>query len=142
MGHERLSSCACAHSPIERLDGGSHRDQGLYLWCFSAFTLSSVLCGIAWPANSLIGFRILQGMSGGLLAPMAQLMMARAAGKHMARVIGFTAIPASATTRTFFSFDHKLLRITTAKRASIEECDGELGVDWRYRGLPRIEVQC
>ena len=67
--------------------------RALYLWCFSAFTLSSALCGFAWSANSLIGFRILQGMSGGLMAPMAQIMMARAAGKHMARVIGFASIP-------------------------------------------------
>jgi EmrB/QacA subfamily drug resistance transporter len=65
----------------------------LYLWCFSTFTLCSALCGIAWSANSLIAFRVLQGMSGGLMAPMAQMMMARAAGKHMARVIGYAAVP-------------------------------------------------
>jgi EmrB/QacA subfamily drug resistance transporter len=67
--------------------------KALYLWCFSAFTLTSALCGLAWSANSLIGFRILQGMSGGLLAPMAQLIMARAAGEKMARVFGFAAMP-------------------------------------------------
>jgi EmrB/QacA subfamily drug resistance transporter len=67
--------------------------KALYLWCFSAFTLSSGLCALAWSANSLIGFRILQGMSGGLLAPMAQMMIARAAGKRMASVVGFAAIP-------------------------------------------------
>jgi EmrB/QacA subfamily drug resistance transporter len=67
--------------------------KSLYLWCFSAFTLSSALCGLAWSANSLIAFRILQGMSGGLMAPMAQMMMARAAGKHMARIIGYAAVP-------------------------------------------------
>lgn len=38
-------------------------------------------------------FRVLQGMSGGLLAPMAQMMLARAAGKHMARVMGYAALP-------------------------------------------------
>jgi EmrB/QacA subfamily drug resistance transporter len=67
--------------------------KSLYLWCFSAFTLSSALCGMAWSANSLIAFRVLQGMSGGLLAPMAQMMMARAAGRHMARVMGYAALP-------------------------------------------------
>jgi EmrB/QacA subfamily drug resistance transporter len=67
--------------------------RALYLWCFTAFTLSSCLCGLAWSANSLIGFRILQGMSGGLLAPMAQMVTARAAGKHMARVFGYAAMP-------------------------------------------------
>src|ERR1700728_3953201 len=67
--------------------------KSLYLWCFSAFTLSSALCGIAWSANALIAFRILQGMTGGLMAPMTQMMIARAAGKHMARVIGYAAVP-------------------------------------------------
>src|SRR5579863_9862585 len=67
--------------------------KALYLWCFAAFTLSSALCGAVWSANALIAFRILQGMSGGLLAPMTQMMIARAAGKHMARVIGYAAVP-------------------------------------------------
>ncbi|MGC1784984.1 MAG: MFS transporter, partial [Acidobacteriaceae bacterium] len=73
---------------VERIGAKS-----LYLWCFSVFTLSSALCGLAWSANSLISFRILQGMSGGLMAPMTQMMMARAAGKHMARIIGYAAVP-------------------------------------------------
>lgn len=67
--------------------------KALYLWCFSAFTLCSALCGLAWSASSLIGFRVLQGVSGGLLAPMTQMMIARAAGKHMARVAGYMALP-------------------------------------------------
>jgi len=67
--------------------------KALYLWCFSAFTLSSALCAFSWSANSLVGFRVLQGMSGGLLAPMAQMMMARHAGKHMVRVMGYAAVP-------------------------------------------------
>jgi EmrB/QacA subfamily drug resistance transporter len=67
--------------------------RAVYLWCFTAFTLSSALCGFAWSAGSLIGFRVLQGVSGGLLAPMAQMMIARAAGRQMARVVGYIAAP-------------------------------------------------
>jgi EmrB/QacA subfamily drug resistance transporter len=67
--------------------------KALYLWCFSAFTLTSALCGLAWSAPSLIAFRVLQGISGGLLAPMAQMMIARVAGQQMARVIGYAAVP-------------------------------------------------
>src|ERR1700728_991713 len=67
--------------------------KSLYLWCFPIFTLSSALCGLAWSANSLIGFRVLQGMSGGLMAPLTQMMMVRAAGKHVARVMGYAAVP-------------------------------------------------
>src|SRR6202051_2335106 len=65
---------------VERIGAKS-----LYLWFFSAFTLFSALCGLAWSANSLIGFRILQGLGGGLVAPLTRVMMARAAGRHMAR---------------------------------------------------------
>ncbi|MBE1160920.1 DHA2 family efflux MFS transporter permease subunit [Dyella acidiphila] len=67
--------------------------KAVYLWCIAAFTLSSALCGLAWSAHSLIAFRVIQGISGGLLAPMAQMMMARAAGRHMARVVGYAAVP-------------------------------------------------
>ncbi len=67
--------------------------KAVYIWCFAAFTVSSALCGLAWSANSLIGFRVMQGMCGGLLAPMAQMMVARAAGKNMAQVIGVSALP-------------------------------------------------
>jgi EmrB/QacA subfamily drug resistance transporter len=66
--------------------------KSVYLWCFAAFTLSSALCGLAWSATSLIAFRVIQGISGGLLAPMAQMVMARAAGRHMARVVGYAAV--------------------------------------------------
>ncbi|HVE23526.1 MAG TPA: DHA2 family efflux MFS transporter permease subunit [Acidocella sp.] len=67
--------------------------KSLYLWCFAGFTLSSALCGLAWSADALIAFRILQGVSGGLLAPMAQMMIAKTAGRHMARVAGYMALP-------------------------------------------------
>ncbi len=65
----------------------------LYLWCFATFTLTSALCGLAWSAGSLVGFRVLQGLSGGLLAPMTQMMMARVAGRNMAQVVGLAAMP-------------------------------------------------
>jgi len=65
----------------------------VYLGCFTAFTAASMFCGFATSAAALIGFRVLQGMAGGLLAPMAQMMTARAAGRHVARVMGFMVMP-------------------------------------------------
>jgi EmrB/QacA subfamily drug resistance transporter len=65
----------------------------LYLWCFSAFTLASLLCGTARTMNGLIFDRAIQGIAGGLLAPMAQMMMARVSGRHLARVMGYTTVP-------------------------------------------------
>jgi MFS family permease len=65
----------------------------LYLVCFSGFTLASALCALSWSAGSLIGFRLLQGVRGGLMAPMTQLMLVRVAGKHLVRVVGHAAAP-------------------------------------------------
>ncbi|WP_414448538.1 DHA2 family efflux MFS transporter permease subunit [Burkholderia sp. 22PA0099] len=65
----------------------------VYLVCFAAFTVTSALCGLAWSAGSLIAFRVLQGVTGGLLAPMAQMTIARVAGAQMARVVGYAAVP-------------------------------------------------
>jgi MFS family permease len=65
----------------------------LYLVSFSGFTLASALCALSWSAGSLIGFRLLQGVSGGLMAPMTQLMLVRVAGKHLVRVVGYAAVP-------------------------------------------------
>jgi MFS family permease len=64
----------------------------LYLICFSGFTFSSMLCALSWSANSLIGFRVLQGMTGGLMT-MVQLVIARAAGKNSVRIVGYAAVP-------------------------------------------------
>ena len=65
----------------------------VYLACFTAFTLTSLLCASAHSADSLIVFRILQGMAAGLLAPMAQMMIARVAGIYMARVMAIMVMP-------------------------------------------------
>ncbi len=65
----------------------------LYLWCFSAFTLASLLCGAARTLDELIWARVIQGAAGGLLTPMAQLMIVQVAGKHMARIMGYLAMP-------------------------------------------------
>ncbi len=65
----------------------------VYLCCFTLFTITSLLCGLATSAAMLIAFRALQGMAGGLLAPMSQMMTARIAGRHVARVMGFMVMP-------------------------------------------------
>ena len=65
----------------------------IFLGCFSGFVVCSMLCGVAQSIGVLIAFRVLQGVFGGLLAPMMQMMMARHAGRHMARVIGVAAMP-------------------------------------------------
>jgi DHA2 family multidrug resistance protein len=47
-----------------------------YLLCVALFTASSFLCGIAPNLESLIAFRVLQGLGGGGMAPVEQSMLA------------------------------------------------------------------
>jgi len=42
------------------------------------FTVASVLCGFAWSLESLLFFRVLQGLGGGGMAPLAQSILADA----------------------------------------------------------------
>ena len=65
----------------------------VYLGCFTLFTAASIGCGLAPTAGFLIAMRVVQGMSGGLLAPMAQMMIVRGAGRHVARVMGLMVVP-------------------------------------------------
>lgn len=65
----------------------------VYLGCFTVFTAASVLCGLVTSASALIAARVLQGLAGGLMAPMAQLMIARHAGRQMPRVMGLIVLP-------------------------------------------------
>jgi len=65
----------------------------VYLACFTLFTAASIGCGLAPTAGALIAMRVLQGMGGGLLAPMAQMMIVRGAGRHVARVMGLMVVP-------------------------------------------------
>src|SRR5581483_11386447 len=54
------------------------------------FALSSLLCGFAWSAGSLVAFRALQGLGGALLAPAALslLMTTFAEGRERNRALG------------------------------------------------------
>lgn len=59
------------------------------------FIGGSVLCGIAWSAGSLIAFRVVQGIGGGMLLPLAQTILAQAAGpERLGRVMAAVGVPA------------------------------------------------
>jgi MFS family permease len=49
-----------------------------FLICLGLFTLSSILCGFAPNLNALLLFRILQGLGGGGMVPVAQSILADA----------------------------------------------------------------
>jgi DHA2 family multidrug resistance protein len=47
-----------------------------YMICVATFTVSSLLCGFAWNLQSLVLFRILQGLGGGGMATSEQAILA------------------------------------------------------------------
>jgi EmrB/QacA subfamily drug resistance transporter len=66
----------------------------LYLMSITLFVAGSVLSGIAWSASSLIGFRVLQGLGGGMLMPAGMTILTRAAGpQRVGRVMAVIGVP-------------------------------------------------
>ncbi len=47
----------------------------LFIFCLCTFTVASVFCGAAPTLGAIIMFRIIQGMSGGILIPISQAIM-------------------------------------------------------------------
>src|SRR5882757_1261311 len=54
----------------------------MWLASLTLFLVGSMLCGMAWSASSLIAFRVIQGIGGGLLAPILPTMLVQAAGQR------------------------------------------------------------
>jgi EmrB/QacA subfamily drug resistance transporter len=52
----------------------------IYLSAVSLFMAGSALAGAAWSAESLILFRVLQGLGGGMLLPLSMTILTKAAG--------------------------------------------------------------
>ena len=80
------------------LTGWAARKYGakrVYIWSVVLFTLGSALCGVAESSTSLIAFRVVQGIGGGMIMPIAQMIMAEVAGpKRMGRVMSIVVMPA------------------------------------------------
>src|ERR687888_919655 len=58
----------------------------VWLASLGLFMLGSLLSGVAWSIGSLIAFRAVQGIGGGMIMPLGQTLLAQAAGPgRMAR---------------------------------------------------------
>jgi len=67
----------------------------VYMTSLVLFTAGSALCAVATSTTELVLFRVLQGAGGGMVMPVAQLIMAQVAGpRRMGRVMGVVAMPA------------------------------------------------
>jgi EmrB/QacA subfamily drug resistance transporter len=66
----------------------------MYVASLVLFTAGSMLCGLSTSTGELVAFRVVQGVGGGMILPLGQMMMASAAGpKRMGRVMSVVAVP-------------------------------------------------
>ncbi|UDY23368.1 DHA2 family efflux MFS transporter permease subunit [Nocardioides sp. Kera G14] len=66
----------------------------LFIGAVTLFTLGSALCATAWSIESLIAFRVLQGLGGGMLMPLGMTIMTKAAGPHrMGKLMAILGVP-------------------------------------------------
>jgi EmrB/QacA subfamily drug resistance transporter len=68
--------------------------RAMWLVSVAVFVAGSLLAGLSWSIGSLIAFRVLQGFGGGMILPVVQSVLARAAGPaRMAKAMSLMAIP-------------------------------------------------
>ncbi len=66
----------------------------LYITSIALFVLGSCLSGLAWSSTSIIVFRVLQGLGGGMIMPTGMTILTRAAGAHrIGRVMAIIGVP-------------------------------------------------
>ncbi|GAA2121261.1 MFS transporter [Actinomadura alba] len=66
----------------------------LYMISIGLFVIGSALAGFAWSAESLIVFRVLQGLGGGMIMPAGMTILTQAAGpKRVGQVMSVVGIP-------------------------------------------------
>jgi EmrB/QacA subfamily drug resistance transporter len=66
----------------------------LWILALGVFLLGSILSACAWSAASLIGFRVLQGVGGGVMMPLlSTLIMQAADGRNVGKVMSVVSLP-------------------------------------------------
>lgn len=66
----------------------------LYLLAITVFVIGSVLSGLSWNIGTLITFRVVQGLGGGLIAPVGMTIVIKAAGpQRVGRVMSILGLP-------------------------------------------------
>jgi EmrB/QacA subfamily drug resistance transporter len=66
----------------------------LYMISIALFLVGSALSGIAWSSGSIIVFRVLQGLGGGMIMPAGMTILTRAAGpQRIGRVMSIIGVP-------------------------------------------------
>jgi len=80
--------------PLSTWALGRFGGKRVWMAALTGFLVTSVGASLAWDAGSLIGWRVLQGLGGGLmLAVMTTLVMQAAAGRALGRTATWVALP-------------------------------------------------
>src|SRR5439155_26366777 len=80
--------------PVSGWAGDRFGTKRTFLAALTLFTAGSVLSGLAWSIESLVAFRVLQGVGGGLATPVGMAMLFRAfPPEERARASAVLAIP-------------------------------------------------
>lgn len=65
-----------------------------WLFALTVFLVGSVLSGAAWNIGALIGFRVLQGVGGGLMMPLLTTLITQSAGvRQLGRLMAAVSLP-------------------------------------------------
>jgi EmrB/QacA subfamily drug resistance transporter len=81
--------------PVSGWAGDRFGTKRTLLFALGVFTAGSLLCSLAWSLESLVAFRILQGIGGGMLTPVGAAMLYRAfPPEERARVSSIITVPA------------------------------------------------
>lgn len=66
----------------------------LWMIALTLFLLGSILSSLAWDAGSLIAFRAVQGVGGGIMMPlMGTIVIQAAGGKNIGRIMSIVGLP-------------------------------------------------
>lgn len=67
----------------------------VWMGALALFMVGSILSSVAWNIGALIGFRVLQGIGGGLMLPILQNLLVEAAGgRKLGRIMSLISLPA------------------------------------------------
>ncbi|MBL3667786.1 DHA2 family efflux MFS transporter permease subunit [Streptomyces sp. M2CJ-2] len=80
--------------PVTAWAVGRYGAKRVFLTAVALFTLGSGLTGLAWNVGSLIAFRVVQGLGGGMIVPVAMTVVLRAAPpERKGTMMGILGIP-------------------------------------------------
>ncbi|HEV8555534.1 MAG TPA: DHA2 family efflux MFS transporter permease subunit [Actinophytocola sp.] len=80
--------------PLSRWAADRFGTKRLYLTAIALFLAGSALAGTAWSVESLIFFRVLQGLGGGMIMPAGMTILTQAAGpQRVGRVMSVLGVP-------------------------------------------------